>query len=138
MKIIWSSKRKLIKEDPLNWYLFYASFVNSMAKDNFKMIMLVYLTSFIVPDDQIEENPYSMTEDEQVTRYKYMNTISLQAVLFAAPVYGFLTDSLTAGTDFMIAYAWRAISCYAIWAIQDPNRDALVWMVAFFMLSANF
>lgn len=67
-----------------------------------------------------------------------MNTISLQAVLFAAPLYGFLTDTLTSGTDFIVAYLWRAAACFAIWAIQNPNRDALVWMVAFFMLSANF
>ena len=67
-----------------------------------------------------------------------MSTICLQAALMATPVYGYISDQLTAGEGLLVLFAARAYACFTIYKNEDPLEENLVWMVAAFEVSANF
>lgn len=58
-----------------------------------------------------------MTEKDQSSKYKYVNTVALTAVIFGTPIYGFLNDAFEATGELMIAYGWRAVAGYGMWSI---------------------
>lgn len=112
-----------------------------MARENFSMIILIWFTQFVVSDEELElegVSPYAMSEDDQSAKYKYVNTIALTAVIFGTPIYGFLTDVFETGGELLVAFGWRAIAGYGIWALKDPNNDWIIWTVTFFTLAGNF
>lgn len=63
MKLIWDQKSLTVKEDSMNWLIFYCSFVNKMCRDKFTMITLIWVSQFVIEGDEVETQ-YSIDYSE--------------------------------------------------------------------------
>ena len=54
IKLIWKQKKLAVKEDSMNWLIFYASFVNKMCRDKFMMITMIWYASYVVPGSDFD------------------------------------------------------------------------------------
>lgn len=133
IKLIWGQKKLAVKEDSLNWLIFYCTFVNKMCRDKFMMIVMIWYASFIVPG---EDSDFNKKESEE--QYKYVSTLALTASLFAVPMYGWLTDRLSTEYELGLAYITRCAAGIAFFSIHDPMSDLVTWAIVGFVLSSNF
>ena len=136
IKLIWSQKKLTVKEDSLNWLIFYASFVNKMCRDKFQMIIMIWYASYVVADDPDVEGEFNAAESTD--EYKYTSTIALTAALFAVPSYGWLTDKLATEYELLLAYGTRCIAGFAFFVVDDPKDALVTWTIVAFVLASNF
>ena len=111
-----------------------------MCREKFAMITMIWFASFVMTDAQVEaagEDDAYIAADAK-TIYNYSQQIGLTAVLFAAPMYGWLTDKLSTEYELVVAYGVRSIAGFAYFSITDPSHNIVIWTIVAYMLSSNF
>ena len=138
-KLIWSQKIKAVKGDRMYWLVFVGTFVNDMCRAKFAMITMIWYHSHVMTEEEQElagDDAYDLKQSE--TLYKFSQTVALTAVIFAVPMYGWLTDHLATEFELGLAYMTRCIAGFAFFSITDPTQDLVIWTIVLFMLSSNF
>ena len=123
----------------MNWLIFFGTFVNKMCRDKLAMILLIWMSQFIVPDDELEfAGPYAIDQKFSTLKYNFINSMALLCAIFAIPMYGYLNDWMSTGTELLVAYGVRAIGALGFYLSKDPNKEWITWSLVFFMLAGNF
>ena len=143
-QLVWSQVGLALKNDKLNWLVFYASFVNQMMKEELGTIITIWLAFFVMSAHEQEQAAesggsigQSMSQEECDDTNQNINLIGQVASFCSVPVFGFITDKLSTGNELMFAYGLRGLCALAFFMTESPKDMHVVATLVTMMLAAN-
>lgn len=116
-----------------------------MMKDALNKIILMWLASYVLSDGgealkvpfADPENDSLISEDESNEIFKKIVLIGQIGSLVAVPLFGYLTDKLSAGYELIVAFGARCATCFLFFFLDSPKGFEPITILVAMTLFAN-